>query len=63
MDWVVGAPLPTGGPDRTGGSAGGGSAAGAPAPLRLGGAAALVEMIEAGACAMKLHEDWGTTPA
>ena len=24
---------------------------------------ALVEMIEGGACAMKLHEDWGTTPA
>jgi urease subunit alpha len=24
---------------------------------------ALVEMIEAGACALKLHEDWGTTPA
>ncbi|MEJ6388192.1 urease subunit alpha [Gymnodinialimonas ulvae] len=24
--------------------------------------AALVEMINAGACAMKLHEDWGTTP-
>ncbi|MBB4020340.1 urease subunit alpha [Confluentimicrobium naphthalenivorans] len=24
--------------------------------------AALVEMIRAGACAMKLHEDWGTTP-
>ena len=24
---------------------------------------ALVEMITAGACAMKLHEDWGTTPA
>jgi urease subunit alpha len=23
---------------------------------------ALVEMIDAGACAMKLHEDWGTTP-
>ena len=23
---------------------------------------ALVEQIEAGACAMKLHEDWGTTP-
>ncbi|WP_349370365.1 urease subunit alpha [Salinarimonas sp.] len=23
---------------------------------------ALVEMIEAGACALKLHEDWGTTP-
>ncbi len=23
----------------------------------------LIEMIEAGACAMKLHEDWGTTPA
>ncbi len=23
---------------------------------------ALTEMIEAGACAMKLHEDWGTTP-
>src|SRR4028119_912568 len=23
----------------------------------------LVEMIQAGACAMKLHEDWGTTPA
>ncbi|MEJ6391731.1 urease subunit alpha [Gymnodinialimonas sp. 2305UL16-5] len=23
---------------------------------------ALVEMINAGACAMKLHEDWGTTP-
>ena len=22
----------------------------------------LVEMIEAGACALKLHEDWGTTP-
>ena len=25
--------------------------------------AALVEQIEAGACALKLHEDWGTTPA
>jgi urease subunit alpha len=25
--------------------------------------AALEEMITAGACAMKLHEDWGTTPA
>ncbi len=24
---------------------------------------ALIEMIHAGACAMKLHEDWGTTPA
>jgi urease subunit alpha len=24
--------------------------------------AALIEMIEGGACAMKLHEDWGTTP-
>src|ERR1700730_5599001 len=24
---------------------------------------ALVEMIKAGACALKLHEDWGTTPA
>jgi urease subunit alpha len=24
---------------------------------------ALVEMVLAGACAMKLHEDWGTTPA
>jgi urease subunit alpha len=24
--------------------------------------AALVEMVEAGACALKLHEDWGTTP-
>ena len=23
----------------------------------------LMEMIEAGACALKLHEDWGTTPA
>jgi urease subunit alpha len=23
----------------------------------------LTEMLEAGACAMKLHEDWGTTPA
>ncbi|WP_119271540.1 urease subunit alpha [Taklimakanibacter deserti] len=23
----------------------------------------LVEMIDAGACALKLHEDWGTTPA
>jgi len=23
---------------------------------------ALVEMVKAGACAMKLHEDWGTTP-
>ena len=26
-------------------------------------AAALVEQIEAGACGLKLHEDWGTTPA
>jgi urease subunit alpha len=25
--------------------------------------AALVEMVEAGACSLKLHEDWGTTPA
>src|SRR4030081_268687 len=25
--------------------------------------AALEEMLKAGACAMKLHEDWGTTPA
>src|SRR5438128_887740 len=25
--------------------------------------AALAEMIKAGACALKLHEDWGTTPA
>ncbi|MFA6267807.1 MAG: urease subunit alpha [Pseudolabrys sp.] len=25
--------------------------------------AALEEMVKAGACAMKLHEDWGTTPA
>src|SRR6186713_1985203 len=25
--------------------------------------AALIEMIKAGACALKLHEDWGTTPA
>ncbi len=25
--------------------------------------AALVEMVEAGVCALKLHEDWGTTPA
>ncbi len=24
---------------------------------------ALVEQIEAGACGLKLHEDWGTTPA
>ncbi|MDE3176083.1 MAG: urease subunit alpha, partial [Pseudomonadota bacterium] len=24
---------------------------------------ALIEMVEAGACALKLHEDWGTTPA
>jgi urease subunit alpha len=24
---------------------------------------ALVEVVEAGACALKLHEDWGTTPA
>ncbi|WP_119392758.1 urease subunit alpha [Taklimakanibacter lacteus] len=24
---------------------------------------AIVEMVEAGACALKLHEDWGTTPA
>ncbi|MBP0649896.1 amidohydrolase family protein, partial [Mycobacterium tuberculosis] len=23
----------------------------------------LVEQVEAGACALKLHEDWGTTPA
>ena len=26
-------------------------------------AAGLIEQIEAGACAFKLHEDWGTTPA
>ncbi len=26
------------------------------------GPAPLVEMIKAGACALKLHEDWGTTP-
>ena len=26
-------------------------------------AAPLVEQIEAGACGLKLHEDWGTTPA
>ena len=26
-------------------------------------AAALEEMVEGGACALKLHEDWGTTPA
>jgi urease subunit alpha len=25
--------------------------------------AALLEMVKAGACALKLHEDWGTTPA
>ena len=25
--------------------------------------AALEEMVKAGACALKLHEDWGTTPA
>ncbi len=25
--------------------------------------APLIEMLKAGACAMKLHEDWGTTPA
>jgi urease subunit alpha len=25
--------------------------------------AALVEMVEGGACSLKLHEDWGTTPA
>ncbi len=25
--------------------------------------AALMEMVEGGACALKLHEDWGTTPA
>src|SRR5882757_5813898 len=25
--------------------------------------ASLIEMINAGACALKLHEDWGTTPA
>src|SRR5712672_733131 len=24
---------------------------------------ALIEMVQAGACALKLHEDWGTTPA
>jgi urease subunit alpha len=23
----------------------------------------LVEMVKGGACALKLHEDWGTTPA
>ncbi len=40
-------------------------------PLNLGffgkgnasSAAGLVEQIEAGACGLKLHEDWGTTPA
>ncbi len=40
-------------------------------PMNLGFAAkgnaatpkGLIEQIEAGACAMKLHEDWGTTPA
>src|ERR1700739_4154124 len=40
-------------------------------PVNLGSAgkgnasrpAALEEMIKAGACALKLHEDWGTTPA
>ncbi|MFN3822825.1 MAG: urease subunit alpha [Pseudorhodobacter sp.] len=40
-------------------------------PVNLGLAAkgnasrpeALVEMVNAGACALKLHEDWGTTPA
>jgi urease subunit alpha len=40
-------------------------------PMNLGFAAkgnaatpkGLMEQIEAGACAMKLHEDWGTTPA
>ena len=25
--------------------------------------AGLVEQVKAGACALKLHEDWGTTPA
>ena len=25
--------------------------------------AALVEQVKAGACCLKLHEDWGTTPA
>jgi urease subunit alpha len=25
--------------------------------------AALEEMVKGGACALKLHEDWGTTPA
>ncbi|KAG1647446.1 Urease subunit alpha [Nymphon striatum] len=24
---------------------------------------ALIEMVKGGACALKLHEDWGTTPA
>lgn len=24
---------------------------------------ALVEQVEAGVCGLKLHEDWGTTPA
>jgi urease subunit alpha len=28
-----------------------------------GGTAPLAEQIEAGACGLKLHEDWGTTPA
>src|SRR6266436_4201056 len=40
-------------------------------PLNLGffgkdnasSAAGLIEQIEAGACGLKLHEDWGTTPA
>ena len=30
---------------------------------RVAGPTALLEQIEAGACGLKLHEDWGTTPA
>src|ERR1035438_3693585 len=45
------------------------AAAGFPANLGFAGKgnasrpAALEEMVKAGACALKLHEDWGTTPA
>ena len=47
-------------------AAGGRGTAGQSRLFRQGqrlGPAGLVEMVEAGACGLKLHEDWGTTPA
>ena len=39
------------------------STSASPARATPRGPAALEEMVRAGACALKLHEDWGTTPA